>query len=134
AAPQLLVLVEQAARDAQLVEIAADDFAASDALLRDQAGPLENCDMLLDRREAHRVVAGQLEDALLSVDRPADDVAPRVIRQGAEHAVEVGRSDLHRYNHTVVSPAASSVGPPCSYSVGQTTGRRDVEELHFVPP
>jgi len=33
--PQLLVLVEQAARDEQRVEVGADDPAAADALLRD---------------------------------------------------------------------------------------------------
>ena len=48
-------------------------------------------------------MAGQLDDALVGVDRASDDVAPRVIRQGAEQAVEVGRSDLYIYNHTVVS-------------------------------
>src|SRR5262249_1268370 len=62
----------------------------------------EDRDVLLDRCEAHRVVAGQLDDALLGLDGAADDVAPRVIGQSAEHAVEVGRSHLHRYNHMVV--------------------------------
>ena len=38
-APQLLVLVEQAARDAQPLEVGADDLAAPDALLGDQARP-----------------------------------------------------------------------------------------------
>src|SRR5207253_6818115 len=60
--PQLLVLVEQAARDQQRLEVGADDPAAADALFRDQACALENRDVLLDRREAHRVMAGQLED------------------------------------------------------------------------
>ena len=46
--------------------------------------------MLLHRREAHRVVAGELGDALLAVDRAANDVAPRGIGQRAEDAVEVG--------------------------------------------
>ena len=45
--------------------------------------------MLLNRCEAHRVVAGQLDDAPLGADRAADDVAPRVIGERAEHAVEV---------------------------------------------
>ena len=102
AAPQLLVLVEQAARHAQSLDIGADDLASPDALLGDQPGPLEDRDVLLHRREAHRVVAGQLCDALLAVDRAAHDVAPGVVRQGAEHAVEVGWGELHGYNHTVV--------------------------------
>src|SRR5438270_5523402 len=99
ATPQLLVLVEQVAHDAKAFEIGADELAASDALLGDQAGALEDGDVLLDRREAHRVVAGQLDDALLGADRAADDVAPRVIRERAEHAVEVyeggRRNDWH---------------------------------------
>ena len=81
--------------DAQPLEVGADDLAAPDALLGDQAGPLEDRDVLLHGREAHRVVAGQLGDALLAVDRPADDVAPRGVGQGAEHAVEVGWGELH---------------------------------------
>src|SRR3989442_14636472 len=93
--PQLLVLVEEAARDEQRLEVGADDLAAADALLRDQACALENRDVLLDRREAHRVMAGQLEDALLGADRAADDVAARVIREGGEHAVEFWRGGLH---------------------------------------
>src|ERR687885_1514138 len=106
AAPELLVLVEQAAHDAEPLEIGADDLAASDALLRDQAGPFEDRDVLLDRREAHRVMAGQLDDALLGADRAANDVAPRVIGERAEHAVEVceggRRHDWHLYNLMVV--------------------------------
>src|SRR5919206_877859 len=82
AAPELLVLVEQAAHDAEALEIGADDLAASNALLGDQAGPLEDGDVLLDRGEAHGVMAGQLDDALLGADRAADDVAARAVREG----------------------------------------------------
>ncbi len=67
--------------------------------------------MLLHGREAHRVVAGQLGDPLLAVDRAAHDVAAGVVRQGAEHAVEVGWGELHWYNHTVVQDALSSPLP-----------------------
>ena len=94
AAPQLLVLVEQAPRHAEPLEIGADDLPPPDALLGDQAGPLEDGDVLLHRREAHRVVAGQLGDALLAVDRPAHDVPPGGITQRAEDAVVV-EGDLH---------------------------------------
>src|SRR2546423_601028 len=85
---------------------------AADALLRDQACALENRDVLLDRREAHRVMAGQLEDALLGADRAADDVAACVIREGGEHAVEARRRDLHAdttiglYQHRVKARAS----------------------------
>jgi len=51
-------------------------------------------------------VAGQLDDALLSADGAADDVAPRLIGQRAEHAVEVcdggRRNDWQLYNLMVV--------------------------------
>jgi hypothetical protein len=40
-------------------------------------------------------MAGQLEDALLGADRPANDVAARGIGEGGEQAVEVWRGDLH---------------------------------------
>ena len=66
-------------------------------------GPLEDRDVLLHRREAHGVVPGKLGHALPAIDRPADDVAPGGVREGAEHAVEVGWGYLHSYNHTVVS-------------------------------
>jgi hypothetical protein len=67
AAPQLLILVEQATHEAQSLETGADDLAASDALLADQAGAFEDGDVLLDRREAHGVVAGEFADALVGV-------------------------------------------------------------------
>ena len=51
--------------------------------------------MLLHRREAHGVVAGQLGDAFLGVDRAAHDVPAGMVRQGTEHAVEVGGCNLH---------------------------------------
>ena len=85
------------------LEVGADDLPPPDAVLADQAGPLEHGDVLLHRREAHRVVAGQLGDALLAVDRAAHDVTPGGIAQCAEDAVVV-EGDLHRYNHTVVHP------------------------------
>src|SRR5437868_2284841 len=111
AAPQLLVLVEQVAHDAEAFEIGADELAASDALLGDQPSPLEDGDVLLDGGEAHWVVAGQLDDALVGADRAADDVAPRLIGERAEHAIKHGRRDVHIYNRMVVSTALSSGVP-----------------------
>src|SRR4029453_9746634 len=49
AAPQLLVLVEPATRDAQSREVGPDDFAAPAALFGDQAGPLQDGDVFLHR-------------------------------------------------------------------------------------
>src|SRR5437588_6193770 len=92
--PKLLVLVEQPACDKKGLEAGADDLASADALLRDQASALENRDMLLDCREAHRVMAGQLDDPLLAADGTSDDIASCVIREGCEDAVEVQRRDL----------------------------------------
>jgi hypothetical protein len=45
--------------------------------------------VLLHGREAHRVVLGQLGDALLTHDSPAHDVAPGAVGQRPEHAIEV---------------------------------------------
>src|SRR5207253_3523832 len=56
----------------------------------------------LNRREAHRVVARQLEDAHVGSDCAAHDVAPRVVGERAEHAVEVGRRNLHCKPSTTV--------------------------------
>jgi hypothetical protein len=47
-------------------------------------------------------VPGQLGHALLTFDSTAHDVPSRGIREGTEEAIEVGWSDLHVYNHTVV--------------------------------
>ena len=102
AAPQLLVLVEQPSRHAQPLDVGAHDLASPGSVLADKAGPFEDRDVLLHSCEAHRVMACQLGDALLGVDRTADDVAAGVVRQCAEHAIEIGWGDLHSYNHTVV--------------------------------
>src|SRR5918994_2659671 len=103
-APQLLVTVEQAPRDAEPLEVGADDLPPPAAVLSDEARPLEDGDVLLHRREAHRVVRGQLGYALLPVDRAAHDVAPGGVTQCAEDAVVV-EGDLQSYNHTVVCTA-----------------------------
>jgi hypothetical protein len=50
--------------------------------------------VLLHRRETHRVVRGQLGDALLPVDRAAHDVPPGGVTQCAEDALVV-EGDLH---------------------------------------
>src|SRR5919198_6704499 len=64
----------------------------------------------------------QLDDALLGADRPADEVAPCVIGQSAEHAVEVRRGDLHGYNHMgVLKPCQ---GPPSRHRRSGRTPQR----------
>ena len=62
--------------------------------LVDQARPLEDGDVLLDGREAHGVVPGQLGDALVPTQGTEHDVAPRGVRQGGEHDVWIERG-LH---------------------------------------
>jgi hypothetical protein len=62
----LLVPIGQATRDAEPLEVSADDLAPPDAL-GDQASPLWEGDVFLLRREAHRVVPGQLGDILLTL-------------------------------------------------------------------
>ena len=94
AAPQRLVLVEQATRQAEPLDVGAHDLAAAGALLGDQAGPLEHGDVLLHGREAHRVVPGQLCDALIAVQGAQHDVAPGGVGKGGEHLVGV-EGELH---------------------------------------
>ena len=88
-------MIEQSTDGEQLREIGADDFAAPDALFADQASPFKDGDVLLHGGKAHRVMAGELDDALLTSDRAADDVAASVIGERAEHAIEVGRRGQH---------------------------------------
>jgi dihydrofolate reductase len=108
-APQLLVSVEQTAHDAEPVQIGADHLAVADPVLADQACTLEHCDVFLDRREAHRVVAGELGDTFPPINRAPDDVTTGDVRKRAKDAVKVGRDGGHDYNHTVVYSRRSSV-------------------------
>jgi hypothetical protein len=80
-------------------------------------GPLEDRDVLLDRREAHGVVTGQLGDPLLAVDRTAHDVAAGVVRQGAEHAIEIRRVDLHGTTIRLYSRGCQAGNGPMSSGV-----------------
>jgi hypothetical protein len=100
-APQRLVLIEQAPSQLEPLDVGAHDLAAAGALLGDEAGALEHGDVLLDRCKAHRVVPGQLDDALTTVEGPHDDIAPGRIREGGKDVVGVERGG-HLYNHTVV--------------------------------
>src|SRR5688572_21393860 len=93
-APERLVAVEQAPCDTECLDVGVDDLPPPAAVLADEAGPLEDRNVLLHRREAHRVVAGQLGHALLPVDRPAQDVAPGGVTQCPEDAVVV-EDDCH---------------------------------------
>ena len=94
AAPQRLVLVEQAARQAQPVHVGPDDLAAAGALLGDQARPLEHRDVLLHGREAHGVVPGQFSDPFAAAQRAQDDVTTRAIGECGEDLVGV-EGELH---------------------------------------
>jgi len=94
-APQLFLLIEQPAREAQPLEIGVDNLAAPDALFGHQASTLEDGDVLLNGREAHRVVAGEFDDPFLGSDRATDDVTAGMVGESAEHAIEVGRCNLH---------------------------------------
>src|SRR5687768_5643818 len=80
-------------------------------MLADQTGPLEDGDVLLDRREAHRVVLRQLSHALIAVNRPAHNVAPGGVAQCTKDAVVV-EEHLHIYNHMVVLKPCQAVCPP----------------------
>ena len=97
-------------------EVGPDDLATTDPLLGDEARPLEDGDVLLHGREAHRVVAGDLGDALLAGDRAAHDVTPGGVGQGGEDASKSGSSAL-------IQPygCMSSLSRPCVRDVSVGT-------------
>lgn len=110
--PERLVLVEQAACPAERFHVGLDDLATTRALLGNQTGPLEDGDVLLHGREAHRVVPGDLGNAFGSGYRAEDDVTTGGIGQRGKGSIGVER-DLHRNNHTVVRYTRQEPqGPP----------------------
>ena len=80
-------LVEGASRPVHGIGLGVHALLASAALLGDQAGALEHGDMLLHRREAHRVRLGQLRHRRLARDAAAKDVAPGRVGQRVEQLV-----------------------------------------------
>jgi len=84
-------------------------------LFGNQPSPLEDGDVLLDGGEAHRVVAGKLDDARVGSDRAAHDVAASVIGQRAE----ISPRDACRYRlrgeqlvrHAAAGPARRGANP-----------------------
>src|SRR3954469_6340675 len=82
-------------------DVATDDLLSSATFLAHQLGPLEHRHVLLDRGEAHVVVAGEDRDRRLLLEHPRDDVATGGVGEGREDPVDVLRSQL-MYNHEVV--------------------------------
>ena len=79
----------------------AHDRLAPDPVLADQFGALQHGDVLLDRRQADRVLAGEGRDREPAVVGAAQDVAARPVGQRAE--LQVGEPLVVIYNHLVVS-------------------------------
>ena len=82
-------------------------------VLGDQAGPLEHGDVLLNGREAHRVVPGELGDTLRAVERAADDVPPGGVGQGREDEIgfERGLHTIQPYGCMTWLSSGDSLAP-----------------------
>ena len=79
-----------------------DESLAPLGALDDEAGLLEDGDVLLHGRERHVVFTGERRDRVLARDRPTEDVAPRGRGERVEHAVDLVIAELISYNHLVV--------------------------------
>jgi hypothetical protein len=95
-APERLELVEQAVHVAKDTGYPPDPLLTAVPALDDEPRPLEHRHVLLHRREAHRVAAGQLGDRLLLRQHDRDDVATGGVGERVEHVVGA------TYNHMVV--------------------------------
>ena len=82
------------------VGVRAHELLSPASLLGHELGALEHRHVLLDRREAHRVAAGQLGDALLLVQHDRDDVAACRVGERVEETVGA-LSICLIYNHLV---------------------------------
>ena len=58
--------------------------------------------MLLHRGETHSVLTGQGRDRLFVADGAPEDVAPGLVGQGAEDAIDLLPHQTSIYNHMVV--------------------------------
>ena len=86
-APDGLDAVEKSVRSSERVGVRAHELLPPASLLGHELCPLEHRDVLLDRREAHRVAAGELGDALLVVQHDRDDVAACRVGERVEEPV-----------------------------------------------
>jgi hypothetical protein len=100
-APSRLEFVEGLPRAAHRAGIGAHELLAPVALLGDQASPLEHGDVLLHRREAHRVTPRESRNRGLVGGAAAKDVATGRVGQGMEQPVDRILGQLI-YNHLVV--------------------------------
>jgi hypothetical protein len=73
---------------------------ASDA---DEAGIIEDGDVLLHRGKRHVVAGGERRDrGGFAGEQPGDDVSARAVGEGAEELVELGVGERQTCNHMVV--------------------------------
>lgn len=96
--PEFLVALEPFERHSHRsgVELAVHD--AADLFPLDQAGILEDRQMLDDARQRHADRRGQLSDRALAMPQPEQDRAPRRIGERAEDRIEAARRIV---NHKV---------------------------------
>ena len=87
AAPVRLETIECGAGAQEVVGLGADDRLATDSVLAHQFGPLQHGDVLLHRRHADRVFAGQGRDREPALVGAAEDVTADRIGQRLEQQV-----------------------------------------------
>jgi hypothetical protein len=100
-APGRLELVEGLPRAVDRAGIGAHELLPPATLLGDQAGPFQHGDVLLHRREAHRVSLCEFRNRGLAGGAAAKDVATGRIGQSMEQLVDRLVRQLI-YNHLVV--------------------------------
>lgn len=101
-APERLEPVERLVGAAQGVGLGMDDLLAPAPLLADQAGPLEQRHVLLDRGEADRIEPGERRYRELGLADPAKDVAPGGVAERLEQQIGPLLVGSLSYNHMVV--------------------------------
>lgn len=99
--PSRLELVESLPRARDRSGVRAHELLATVWLLGDQAGPLEDGDVLLHRSEAHRVATREARNRGLVGRAAAQDVATGRVCQRMEQTVNRVLGQL-TYNHLVV--------------------------------
>lgn len=99
--PSRLELVESLPRARDRSGVRAHELLASVWLLRDQAGPLKDGDVLLHRSEAHRVATREVRNRRLVGGAAAQNVATGLVCERMEQPVN-GVFGQSTYNHLVV--------------------------------
>jgi hypothetical protein len=112
AAPDQFVLVEQPVDRTERLDVTPHQLFSSVAAFVDQLRTLQDPDVFLHRREAHRVARGQRRHGLVGMEHQPHDVAAGGIGQRMEQPIDAigifSLAGLRTYNHLVVRYPAGS--------------------------